>query len=660
MSSFDNVTLEYKHPYIPIYLEDNTIYDENEETVTPTPSFNGIQVGFFGAGRDNVMLYSTSTDMFINEYGTPNYKLYGQAAYNVVAALNTNQCGMYTLRLLPANAAYANFVVMVDYKVETESGEDGQPVEGATPKLKVRFRKTSIKKATTESKLKTGVAALYGNTADSDGFMSKPLFTFWQLGRGKYGNSTKIKFVDSVDYDSENNVYRTYQLQVMEPGKTGLTIKERISGTFSDELLDWTTDNTNPSTFIEDKVNDQEYGSGKISMMFHTDTWEDIVNAYQTVIEGNPDITDDYKLDVTTLDIIFGLKMDGLANSLVSIVDNSADADYVNLISVDGFGLVDGSDGDLDAADSAAVEKTKTELLVAAFQGLVDPKLISRYGSPADFALDANFPDEVKRTMATFAAKREYDAVTYIDSGLLSTTSEVINFLRELKNISAYNLVEECGSYKYRDSDYTGKIIPMTITQYVAKALPKHVSINQYTTPWAREDARLKAGVDFVAGTFVPVITPDMNDVKKQIYAYGANCYETVSTGVVQRSTAITTCPTNSDRKLEFNEYILHKAVEIAYDILNSKLYKIGEETERLAYQTQAEKEISFQLSAYLRTVSVQFVMSAADERKSIMRLRMRLVFKTVITRGVLEIFLDPRTGTVTDATTISSRSTAV
>lgn len=660
MSSFDNVTLEYKHPYIPIYLEDNTIYDENEETVTPTPSFNGIQVGFFGAGRDNVMLYSTSTDMFINEYGTPNYKLYGQAAYNVVAALNTNQCGMYTLRLLPANAAYANFVVMVDYKVETESGEDGQPVEGATPKLKVRFRKTSIKEATTESKLKTGVAALYGNAADSDGFMSKPLFTFWQLGRGKYGNSTKIKFVDSVDYDSDSNIYRTYQLQVMEPGKTGLTVKERISGTFSDELLDTSGDSLNPSTFIEDRVNDQEYGSGKISMMFHTDTWEDIVKAYQTVIEGNPDITDDYKLDVTTLDIIFGLKMDGLANTLIDIVDNSADADYVNLISVDGFGLVDGSDGDLDAADSAAVEKTKTELLVAAFQGLVDPKLISRYGSPADFALDANFPDEVKRTMATFAAKREYDAVTYIDSGLLSTTSEVINFLRELKNISAYNLVEECGSYKYRDSDYTGKIIPMTITQYVAKALPKHVSINQYTTPWAREDARLKAGVDFVAGTFVPVITPDMNDVKKQIYAYGANCYETVSTGVVQRSTAITTCPTNSDRKLEFNEYILHKAVKIAYDILNSKLYKIGEETERLAYQTQAEKEISFQLSAYLRTVSVQFVMSAADERKSIMRLRMRLVFKTVITRGVLEIFLDPRTGTVTDATTISSTSTAV
>lgn len=660
MSSFDNVTLEYKHPYIPIYLEDNTIYDANDEVVTPTPSFNGIQVGFFGAGRDNIMLYSTSTDMFINEYGTPNYKLYGQAAYNVVAALNTKQCGMYTLRLLPANATYANFVVMIDYKVETPTGEDGHPLEGATPKLKIKFRKTSVKEATTESKLKTGVAGMYSNVVGSEGYTSKPLFTFWQQGRGKYGNSTKIKFVDSVDYDSENNTYRTYQLQVMEPGKTGLTVKERINGTFSDELLDWNTDTSNPSTFIEDRVNDQEYGSSKISMMFHVDTWEDIVKKYQTVLEGNPDATDDYKLGVANLDIIFGLKMDGLANSLISIVDNSADDDYVNLISVDGFGLVEGSDGDLDATDSAKVEKTKTELLTAAFQGTIDPKLISRYGSPADFALDANFPDEVKREMAAFAAKREYDAVTYIDSGLLSTVSEVSNFLKELKNLNAYNLVKECGSYKYRDSDYTGKIIPMTITQYVAKALPKHISINQFTTPWAREDARLKAGIDFVAGTFVPIINPDMNDVKKQIYSYGANCYETVSSGVVQRSTAITTCPTNSDRKLEFNEYILHKAVKIAYDILNSKLYKIGEETERLAYQTQAEKEISFQLSAYLRSVSVQFVMSAADEKKSIMRLRMRLVFKTVITRGVLEIYLDPRTGTVTDATTISSTSTAI
>ena len=52
--------------------------------------------------------------------------------------------------------------------------------------------------------------------------------------------------------------------------------------------------------------------------------------------------------------------------------------------------------------------------------------------------------------------------------------------------------------------------------------------------------------------------------------------------------------------------------------------------------------------------------MTSKDAQRSIMRLRMRLVFKTVITRGILEIYLDPRTGTVTDADTTATTATAV
>ena len=94
MGVFDNVVLTYQHPYIATYLQDNTIYTEEAEAEIPTPSFNGIQVGFFGGGRDNVVLYSTNTEMFVNEYTKPNYKLYGQAAYNAVAAIGTGSRGM--------------------------------------------------------------------------------------------------------------------------------------------------------------------------------------------------------------------------------------------------------------------------------------------------------------------------------------------------------------------------------------------------------------------------------------------------------------------------------------------------------------------------------------------------------------------------------------
>ena len=652
--SFDNVVLQYQHPYIATYLEDNTIYTDTDEVSVPTPSFNGIQVGFFGAGRDNVILYSTNTNMFIEEYGTPNYKLYGQAAYNVVAALNTNQCGMYTLRLLPDDATYANCVIMVDWKVET-------PAEGDDPKpqLYIKFRKANITGARSAAAIRTGAAALYGTELDDEGYNSAPLVTFWQLGRGKYGNSTRLSFSDPMDYDSENNTYRYYQIQVMEYAKTGLTTKERISGCLQDGILDHSNSN-NPSMFMEDLVNDPELGSQKVNIIVHSDTYEQIYAAYQSAVENYTETEAGAILTEDELDIITGLLMDGTANPVINLVDNSSEDDYLNPISVDGFALESGTDGSFDTADSTTVENLKTELLIKAFQGGVDKKITSRFGTPADFCMDANFPEEVKREMGGFAAKREYDAMTYIDTGLLTSTSEIENFLEGMKSITAYNLVKECGTYNYRDASYTGKIIPMSITHWLSGALPRHISIESYTTPFAREDARLYAGTDFVAGTFMPQINPDDHDVKKQIYKYGGNCYETVRNGVVQRSTGITTCTTNSDRKLEFNEYILHRAVKIAYDILNSKLYKIGEEADRLQYQTHAEKEISYQLAAYLRSVTVEFVMTSKDEQRSIMRLRMRLVFKTVITRGILEIYLDPRTGTVTDADTTATTATAV
>ena len=652
--SFDNVVLQYQHPYIATYLEDNTIYTDTDEVSVPTPSFNGIQVGFFGAGRDNVILYSTNTNMFIEEYGTPNYKLYGQAAYNVVAALNTNQCGMYTLRLLPDDATYANCVIMVDWKVET-------PAEGDDPKpqLYIKFRKANITGARSAAAIRTGAAALYGTELDDEGYNSAPLVTVWQLGRGKYGNSTRLSFSDPMDYDSENNTYRYYQIQVMEYAKTGLTTKERISGCLQDGILDYSNAN-NPSMFMEDLVNDPELGSQKVNIIVHSDTYEQIYAAYQSAVENYTETEAGAILTEDELDIITGLLMDGTANPVINLVDNSSEDDYLNPISVDGFALESGTDGSFDTADSTTVENLKTELLIKAFQGGVDKKLTSRFGTPADFCMDANFPEEVKREMGGFAAKREYDAMTYIDTGLLTSTSEIENFLEGMKSITAYNLVKECGTYNYRDASYTGKIIPMSITHWLSGALPRHISIESYTTPFAREDARLYAGTDFVAGTFMPQINPDDHDVKKQIYKYGGNCYETVRNGVVQRSTGITTCTTNSDRKLEFNEYILHRAVKIAYDILNSKLYKIGEEADRLQYQTHAEKEISYQLAAYLRSVTVEFVMTSKDEQRSIMRLRMRLVFKTVITRGILEIYLDPRTGTVTDADTTATTATAV
>lgn len=656
MGLSENVVLTYSHPHVATFLTDNTIYSDETSAVAPLPEFNGIQVGFFGGGRDNTVMYCSTTDMFLNEFKDPNYKLYGQAAYNAYAALETNQCGMYIMRLLPDNAYYANLTAMVDYRLDeiTAPDETGKEVGTGKHIMKIRYRKASSSGANTVAVLKNKVASMYKDMMDDDqdGWYTAPAFTFWQLGRGEYGNETRLRFTDPMSYTRTDDPYRTYTLTVMEPTSQGLEEKEFLHGVMLDGLLDPNND-VNPSLFFEDVVNDPEFGSGKINMLVHVDTLESMLAMYNKLVrEEYADTAEELTID--TFDPIFGLLMNGETNDLIQIVNNSTDEDYLNLVSVSGFSLENGFDGDLTHSFHCEdVETEKTNLLIAAFKGDIDRKLTSTFSVPADFCLDANFPNSVKRVMAEFATKREYSSMTYIDTGLLTTVPELIAWGNDFRDITGFNLVKETCCYHYRDSKFTGKIVPFTTTHFIAGALPRHIAIKSFTEPFARDNAILERGKDFVSGTFLPAITGDMKDEKEQLAHYGMNYYEAVNYTKIQRATGITACPTTtSDRVLEFNEYILHGVVRLANAIMDSKLYKLGEPEDRLRYQTQAEKEIMYRFGDYLRSITVQFVMTAKDERRSVMRLRLAMVFKTVVTRGIVEIYLNPRVSSDTDTAT--------
>jgi hypothetical protein len=195
----------------------------------------------------------------------------------------------------------------------------------------------------------------------------------------------------------------------------------------------------------------------------------------------------------------------------------------------------------------------------------------------------------------------------------------------------------------------------MTITHWLGKTLANHMATTDrgLYVPLARDTAVLKSSTDYIPGSFKPVIDPDSNDIKNTIYRLRGNCYETLTYNSVQRSTAITTCQTKSDRLLEMNEYILQKAVKCAYDCLASRIYKLGEASDRARYEEDATDIINAEIGIYVRSVSVSLEMTAADEKKSLLRIKLRMVFKTVIQNGAIEIYLDPRvTDEVVDTTT--------
>lgn len=678
----------YQHPFITIQIYDNTEFVDSAK-VEERREFNGMQVGFFAGGRDNKLLYMPNREKYLRECGNPNFKVLGQAAYNVDNALATENCGMYVMNLRPDTATHSNIVIMVKFKADslpstepggsetelpttpgdTTGGDTLEPPKGLegteepldpqaveeTPvsKLRYAFYAKVIEGANTEDELKTAVRELMQTDPDEQGFYHMPFILLYSQGRGEYGNLIHLQFNNVTEYITEEGLfmdytypkYHTYSLTVMEPTNDGLVRREISYGTFDIDGFD-NTISYGPSLYIEDVINDLENGSQRIGCRIYAETIDAICEVYNRAVVPDGTITP------ATLDLITGYDLiTGMKNKHLEVEENVENS--VNLLALDGFTLSGGKDGWEDMTAEEIVV-AKSELLVKAYAGDIDPYIKSRFSSPMNFNLDANYDVRVKKQMAALANLRKYDCMTYLDMCCTLTTSGLISMATTLKNVSGFNVIKDGHCYKSRDVLYTGKVCQFTITHWLAKALPNHMKSDDtiWGMPLARDTAILRAGTDYIRGTFFPVIEPDSDDIKETLYKLRVNVYETLTYNSVQRSTAITTCKSKSDRLLEMNEYILQRAIKISYDLLASKIYKLGEESDRAQYEQDASDILSNKLNKYVRSASVEFEMTPEDEKKSLLRLKLRLTFKTVIQQGELVVYLDPR---VTDAATTLS-----
>ena len=744
---------KYKHPYITIQIFDNTEFIEDEEAEIRRP-FNGMQVGFFAGGRGNKLQYMYDRTRYLREFGKPNYKLLGQAAYNVDNALATDNCGMYVMALKPETATFANIVIMVRFKVvgvqnesSTDTGEsdttpttrksgyynkdegfvyvlddssagftpidvmepdvelqegvadytsladlraaaeagnvvliswtsndeltakttainngeeitdedsgtdtDDDTEEVLGPKLVYSFYPKYIENATTEEELLAAANSLMSEDPDEEGFINMPLLMFYSLGTGVYGNDIHLQLENVTEYiqdvgltgytfgnwlDYENPEMHSYTLIVMEPGDSGLVTREKGTGTFDEDGFDASTEYYS-SSFMEDVINDLETGSQRIKSKVFLETYQAMCDVYNTTIDPTKNF------EPKSMDIFTGLDLEG--NAIENLDQETTRADYINMFSVDGFTLQKGNDGWDDMTQEEVINK-RNELLIKAYAGDIDPYIKSRFSTPCNFNLDAGYDIAVKKQMAALANLRKYDLMTYLDCGTPATVNGLLLIAGQLRGVYGYNVVKEAHSYKFRDYTYTGKVCQATITHWLAQALPNH-NASQYTIlglPLARDQAILVSGRDYIRGTFLPVIEPDADDLKETLYRLRVNCYETLAYNSVQRSTAITSCQSNSDRLLEMNEYILQKVVDTAYKLLASKLYKLGEAADRARYEEDAKDILMYQVGNYVRSASLEFEMTTNDEKKSLLRLKVHIVYKTVVQRGELEIYLDPR-----------------
>lgn len=605
----------YLQPYTMTVINDNTVFTET--TAEVQDGVRSIFVFTSPKGRDGVLLTKGSSTSLTEEYGTPNFKLFGQPHLNAYAYLDSGITKGFCMRVMPNDANYANVVVVAKVKVDTTVPEQ--------PKLVVHFETVEHDGLDDLGDVKAQTDLLTSTDPDVDGYSTYPLFAFYSQGRGLYGNNFRIRLTPSATADKDND-FRNYTIDVLELDEA-LTKKESFTGSTFVDALDGLT-----SLYMDDVFNDPDNGSQKIGVYVVSDSFTALYNLYKT---NNPttEITEDQ------FDVIAGKLKDNTVIPNYSI--DTTNAEFVALDAPDGVSLSAGTDGAFaaDAVDQAARQTAIDNAYVAAFNGTTDPSILSKRSHPAEVILDAGYSAEVKTALISLLTKR-YDAEGYIDAGILNTKTDALAWGESMSAIGDRIFSKQFQNYKIHDP-FTGKAIQVTVTYYLARMLANHIKNVGNQNPFTGKDFAQLTG--YIKGSLQPVVDADDLDFKEQLYNYRMNYFETIAENTHVRGTQTTSQNIWSDLSEEHNMLVLLEMKRALENMVSTTTYKFAEVADRKRYEADAKELLTPFIGTKVRSATVQFGMSKWEETRSILHSYLAVVFNTISKRNIVEIDINPR-----------------
>ena len=130
MPSLSQIIPRYTVPHVQTYINDNSTV--NDLVSQPVEEGTRLLCVFASSkGEDGVLKTINNLGDFLDEYGTPNYALYGQPMYNAYAALSSGNAICHCMRVAPADASYSSLAVCARVKVD-----DSDP---SNPIMNVKF-----------------------------------------------------------------------------------------------------------------------------------------------------------------------------------------------------------------------------------------------------------------------------------------------------------------------------------------------------------------------------------------------------------------------------------------------------------------------------------------------------------------------------------------
>lgn len=606
---------EYLQPHVATYINDNTEFQE--VVAGATDGVRSIHVFTSGQGRDGVLLPFTSPSDYTDEYGNPNYKLYGQPGYMPYAALSSLQAKAWCMRVMPDDATYSNVIILAKVKVDK--------TDASNPKLVIQHTALYHTGLKNKDEFNALTDALKKVDPDTDGFRVFPIIGTFCLGRGVYGDMFRVRVSASPQADKDNG-YKNYTFEVLS-SQNGLKRKELFVGSlYSDALYGQS------SVFLEDVVNDTDSGSSRLGIYVCEDSIQDILDIYKT--EVDPATT----FDVGTFDILTGKTLS--AQAIANIVIDNTSTGTIAIDNAAGTTLAGGDDGSFSSSTASDVrESAINEAYIKAFSGDMDRAILSKRRAPAELIYDANYEASVKRALIALILKR-YDAFGFIDAGILNNASDAMSWSESMANLGDRIFSKECQHYKIRDP-FTGKAIPMTVTYFFAQQLPLHFKQTGNQVPFVGETVAKLSGA--MKNSLKPVIDADDMDIKEKLYTNRVNYFECTAENTFVRGVQGTSQMIWSDLSEENNMHVLLEMKRELETLVGSLNYNFAEPEDRQRFTERAERLFSGYQGSKVKTATVYFDMNQWETERSILHCYLAVTYRTLAKRGIIEIDINKR-----------------
>ena len=514
-------------------------------------------------------------------------------------------------------------------------------------------------------------------TDGGDNWKCVPLIYFMSCGRGMYGNNYKWRVSNNTEY--EKDYERTmYSFEILSDESSVEKIAAYVGS------LNMTTV-SGKSVLINDVIDEYDDGEYPVKIFSYEDSIDILYDAYVTFLNelaaADP-ATQIIVPDKNEFDILFGKYVNSKSyyeNFQVVGVNNDAypitdDANYVNIGEVSGTSLDGGNEGSFGTfiGDSGEVingyeEKMGRDMYIAAqragltylrygeatvedyyyalaFNGKLDKAILATRRVPADYLLDANYSYFTKLSFAQFAAARN-DCVAYIDCGTDIHTFSTATIKRLIslygKSTVFSNRLISINPHHIQVADpFNAKKVTVSVTYWIASALPTHWRENGFQTPFAKSFAHLS---NFVKNSVEPVVDLYESEIMEELAANRFNYIEAIDENVFQRGIQNTAQSINSDLLEESNMHILTWLKRNIERDNYDNLYNFANASDRATFKQVEEAKYESIKGSIVESFDIRFDMNSWESERQILHCYVEVTFRTIMKRGIIEIDVNKR-----------------